>query len=238
MLDAPSGVAISDFVYLATTGEHGTRAIQYFPFHGLNCEDPARKDLLEWGHRTEELSHSRCGDPRAHALADISSNRNHAESGPLIWLSPWRRSLIFIIHGGVAWTADDLQITVELDSIFASTLPRGACEDQLYERLIYSATRKQQGSLQFPHDARKSPHAGRSLWRLRVWGTCCLDRRVLRRRDWWTISINTSTWHREHGNRYPRHGTDGGLATRRIRCAECVRVVVAVWYESVSLLRS
>jgi len=109
-------------------------AMQY-SIQGLNCDDPARKDLLmDIG--TEELSHLEIVGTLARMhLKSMKSNRQDAEADPLIAIAG---------GGGVAlcnsmgnpWTADYLKITGELDVDLRSNIAAEARAKIVYERLI------------------------------------------------------------------------------------------------------
>ncbi|MDB6033402.1 MAG: Catalase [Verrucomicrobiales bacterium] len=109
-------------------------AMQY-SIQGLNCEDPARKDLLmDIG--TEELSHLEIiGTLARMHLKPMKTNRSAAEADPLIAIAG---------GGGVAlcnsmgnpWTADYLKITGEVDVDLRSNIAAEARAKIVYERLI------------------------------------------------------------------------------------------------------
>lgn len=109
-------------------------AMQY-SIQGINCEDPARKDLLmDIG--TEELSHLEIiGTLARMHLKPMKKNRSAAEADPLIAIAG---------GGGVAlhnsmgnpWTADYLKITGELDVDLRSDIAAEARAKIVYERLI------------------------------------------------------------------------------------------------------
>src|SRR5689334_12517014 len=109
-------------------------AMQY-SIQGLNCPDPARKDLLmDIG--TEELSHLEIVGTLARMhLKPTKKLRQAAEADPLIAIAG---------GGGVAlcnsqgnpWTADYLKITGELDVDLRSNIAAEARAKIVYERLI------------------------------------------------------------------------------------------------------
>jgi len=109
-------------------------AMQY-SIQGLNCEDPARKDLLmDIG--TEELSHLEIVGTLARLhLKPMKKERSAAEADPLIAIAG---------GGGVGlqnsmgnpWTADYLKITGELDVDLRSNIAAEARAKIVYERLI------------------------------------------------------------------------------------------------------
>jgi Mn-containing catalase len=109
-------------------------AMQY-SVQGLNCDDPARKDLLmDIG--TEELSHLEIIGTLARLhLKPSKKSREAAEADPLIAIAG---------GGGVAlnnsqgnpWTADYLKITGELDVDLRSNIAAEARAKIVYERLI------------------------------------------------------------------------------------------------------
>src|SRR3954447_17296059 len=109
-------------------------AMQY-SVQGLNCDDPARKDMLmDIG--TEELSHLEVVGTLARMhLKPTRNNRGAADADPLIAIAG---------GGGVAlhnsmgnpWTADYLKITGELDVDLRSNIAAEARAKIVYERLI------------------------------------------------------------------------------------------------------
>ncbi len=109
-------------------------AMQY-TIQGLNCEDPARKDLLmDIG--TEELSHLEIiGTLARMHLKPTKTQKNAAEEDPLIAIAG---------GGGVAlnnsagnpWTADYLKVTGELDVDLRSNIAAEARAKIVYERLL------------------------------------------------------------------------------------------------------
>lgn len=108
-------------------------AMQY-SIQGLNCDDPARKDLLmDIG--TEELSHLEViGTLARMHLKPSKSDRNAAEADPLIAICggggvALRNSM------GNAWTSDYLQITGEIDVDLRSNIAAEARAKIVYERL-------------------------------------------------------------------------------------------------------
>jgi manganese catalase len=109
-------------------------AMQY-SVQGLNCEDPARKDLLmDIG--TEELSHLEIVGTLARMhLKPMKKNRNAAESDPLIAIAGGGGVGLFNSMGD-AWTADYLKITGELDVDLRSNIAAEARAKIVYERLI------------------------------------------------------------------------------------------------------
>ncbi|MES1258349.1 MAG: manganese catalase family protein [Acidobacteriota bacterium] len=109
-------------------------AMQY-SIQGLNCDDPARKDLLmDIG--TEELSHLEVvGNLARLHLKPMKKARSAAEADPLIAIAG---------GGGVSlnnsmgnpWTADYLKVTGELDVDLRSNIAAEARAKIVYERLI------------------------------------------------------------------------------------------------------
>jgi len=109
-------------------------AMQY-SIQGLNCEDPARKDLLmDIG--TEELSHLEViGTLARMHLKPTKMARNAAEADPLIAI---------VGGGGVSlnnsqgnpWTADYLKITGEIDVDLRNNIAAEARAKITYERLL------------------------------------------------------------------------------------------------------
>ena len=109
-------------------------AMQY-SVQGLNCEDPARKDLLmDIG--TEELSHLEIVGTLARMhLKPTKSIREDAEADPLIAIAGGGGVNLFNSMGN-AWTADYLKITGELDVDLRSNIAAEARAKIVYERLI------------------------------------------------------------------------------------------------------
>jgi len=109
-------------------------AMQY-SVQGLNCEDPAFKDLLmDIG--TEELSHLEIVGclARMH-LKPSKFDRDAAESDPLIAIAGGGGVNLFNSQGN-PWTADYLKITGELDVDLRSNIAAEARAKIVYERLI------------------------------------------------------------------------------------------------------
>lgn len=118
-------------------------AMQY-SVQGLNCEDPARKDLLmDIG--TEELSHLEVVGTlaRLHLKPLKGKNGRHgsqkngrgAETDPLIAIAGGGGVSLFNSMGD-PWTADYLKITGELDVDLRSNIAAEARAKIVYERLI------------------------------------------------------------------------------------------------------
>ena len=109
-------------------------AMQY-SVQGLNCEDPARKDLLmDIG--TEELSHLEIVGALARLhLKPMKFNRDAAEADPLIAIAGGGGVNLYNSMGD-AWTADYLKITGELDVDLRSNIAAEARAKIVYERLI------------------------------------------------------------------------------------------------------
>jgi Mn-containing catalase len=110
-------------------------AMQY-SVQGLNCDDPARKDLLmDIG--TEELSHLEIVGTLARMhLKPMKTNRTAAEADPLIAIAGGGGVGLFNSMGD-AWTADYLKITGELDVDLRSNIAAEARAKIVYERLIH-----------------------------------------------------------------------------------------------------
>lgn len=109
-------------------------AMQY-SIQGLNCEDPARKDLLmDIG--TEELSHLEVVGVliRAH-LEPMKSARAAAEIDPLVAIAGGGGVSLYNSVGN-AWTADYLKITGDLAVDLRSNIAAEARAKIVYERLI------------------------------------------------------------------------------------------------------
>jgi Mn-containing catalase len=109
-------------------------AMQY-SIQGLNCEDPARKDLLmDIG--TEELSHLEIVGTLARMhLKPLKGSRQAAEEDPLIAIAGGGGVSLFNSTGN-PWTADYLKITGELDVDLRSNIAAEARAKIVYERLI------------------------------------------------------------------------------------------------------
>ena len=109
-------------------------AMQY-SVQGLNCDDPARKDMLmDIG--TEELSHLEIVGTLARMhLKPMKSVREEAEADPLIAIAGGGGVNLFNSMGN-AWTADYLKITGELDVDLRSNIAAEARAKIVYERLI------------------------------------------------------------------------------------------------------
>jgi Mn-containing catalase len=109
-------------------------AMQY-SIQGLNCEDPARKDLLmDIG--TEELSHLEVVGALARLhLKPLQFDREAAESDPLIAIAGGGGVNLFNSQGN-PWTADYLKITGELDVDLRSNIAAEARAKIVYERLL------------------------------------------------------------------------------------------------------
>jgi Mn-containing catalase len=109
-------------------------AMQY-SIQGLNCDDPARKDLLmDVG--TEELSHLEVIGTLARLhLKPMKDSRDAAEADPLIAICGGGGVGLFNSQGD-AWTADYLKVTGELDVDLRSNIAAEARAKIVYERLI------------------------------------------------------------------------------------------------------
>jgi len=109
-------------------------AMQY-SVQGLNCEDPARKDLLmDIG--TEELSHLEIVGTLARLhLKPMKQSYKGAEADPMIAIAGGGGVNLYNSMGS-AWTADYLKITGELDVDLRSNIAAEARAKIVYERLI------------------------------------------------------------------------------------------------------
>jgi Mn-containing catalase len=109
-------------------------AMQY-SIQGLNCDDPARKDMLmDIG--TEELSHLEIVGTLARMhLKPTKTSRKAAEADPLIAIAGGG-GVGLCNSMGDAWTADYLKITGELDVDLRSNIAAEARAKIVYERLI------------------------------------------------------------------------------------------------------
>lgn len=109
-------------------------AMQY-SIQGLNCEDPARKDLLmDIG--TEELSHLEIVGTliRMH-LKPMKSDRAAAEADPLVTIAGGAGATLCNSVGN-PWTADYLKVTGDLAVDLHSNIAAEARAKIVYERLI------------------------------------------------------------------------------------------------------
>ena len=127
-------------------------AMQY-SVQGLNCEDPARKDLLmDIG--TEELSHLEVVGTLARLhLAPMKFKREFAEADPLIAIAGGGGVNLFNSMGD-PWTADYLKITGELDvDLQEQHRRRSARQDRLRASDQLLQRRWHQGCAAVPDDA-------------------------------------------------------------------------------------
>jgi Mn-containing catalase len=110
-------------------------AMQY-SVQGLNCEHPGLKDLLmDIG--TEELSHLEVIGTLARLhLKPTKTDRNAADSDPLIAIAGGGGVNLFNSQGD-PWTADYLKVTGELDVDLRSNIAAEARAKIVYERLIH-----------------------------------------------------------------------------------------------------
>jgi manganese catalase len=115
------------------TGELAA-AMQY-SLQGLNCDDPALKDLLmDVG--TEEFSHLEIVGVLARwHLQPMKFDRERAELSPLVALACSGGINLFNSQGN-PWTADYLAITGELEVDLRSNIAAEARTKIMYERLI------------------------------------------------------------------------------------------------------
>src|ERR1700722_4179427 len=109
-------------------------AMQY-SVQGINCEDPARKDLLmDIG--TEELSHLEViGSLARLHLKPSGTARSAAEADPLIAICGGGGVNLYNSQGD-PWTADYLKVIGELDVDLRSNIAAEARAKIVYERLI------------------------------------------------------------------------------------------------------
>jgi Mn-containing catalase len=107
-------------------------ALQY-TIQGLNCDDPARKDLLmDIG--TEELSHLEIVGTLARMhLKPMKKERTEAD--PLVAVAGGGGATLCNSMGN-PWTADYLKVTGELDVDLRSNIAAEARAKIVYERLI------------------------------------------------------------------------------------------------------
>jgi Mn-containing catalase len=109
-------------------------AMQY-SIQGLNCDDPALKDLLmDIG--TEELSHLEVVGALARMhLKPMKSAREAAEADPLVAIAGGG-GVSLCNSMGNPWTSDYLKITGEIDVDLRSNIAAEARAKIVYERLI------------------------------------------------------------------------------------------------------
>jgi Mn-containing catalase len=109
-------------------------AMQY-SVQGLNCDDPARKDMLmDIG--TEELSHLEVIGTLARLhLKPLKNDKRAAHEDPMIAIAGGGGVGLFNSMGD-AWTADYLKVTGELDVDLRSNIAAEARAKIVYERLI------------------------------------------------------------------------------------------------------
>jgi Mn-containing catalase len=109
-------------------------AMQY-SIQGLNCDDPARKDMLmDIG--TEELSHLEIVGTLARMhLKPMKTSREAAEADPLVAIAGGG-GVTLCNSMGNPWTADYLKVTGELDVDLRSNIAAEARAKIVYERLI------------------------------------------------------------------------------------------------------
>ena len=134
-------------------------AMQY-SIQGLNCDDPARKDLLmDIG--TEELSHLEVVGTLARMhLKPMKTRSDAAEADPLIAIAGGGGVSLYNSMGN-AWTADYLKITGELDVDLRSNIAAEARAKIVYERLIdFCDDPGNDRRPAIPDDARNHPHEG------------------------------------------------------------------------------
>jgi Mn-containing catalase len=113
-------------------------AMQY-TIQGLNCDDPALKDLLmDVG--TEELSHLEIiGSLARLHLRPTKLDGDAAEADPLVAIAGGGGVNLFNSQGN-PWTADYLKITGELDVDLRSNIAAEARAKIVYERLLNFTT--------------------------------------------------------------------------------------------------
>lgn len=109
-------------------------AMQY-SIQGLNCDDPALKDMLmDIG--TEELSHLEVVGVLARMhLKPMKTAREAAEADPLVAIAGGG-GVTLCNSMGNPWTADYLKVTGELDVDLRSNIAAEARAKIVYERLI------------------------------------------------------------------------------------------------------
>lgn len=109
-------------------------AMQY-SVQGINCDDPALKDMLmDIG--TEELSHLEIiGTLARMHLKPTKTDREAADADPLVAIAGGGGVNLYN-SAGSAWTADYLKITGEMDVDLRSNIAAEARAKIVYERLI------------------------------------------------------------------------------------------------------
>ncbi|MEO8714098.1 MAG: manganese catalase family protein [Acetobacteraceae bacterium] len=109
-------------------------AMQY-SVQGINCDDPALKDMLmDIG--TEELSHLEIiGTLARMHLKPTKTDRAAADADPLVAIAGGGGVNLYN-SAGSAWTADYLKITGEMDVDLRSNIAAEARAKIVYERLI------------------------------------------------------------------------------------------------------
>jgi len=109
-------------------------AMQY-SVQGINCDDPALKDMLmDIG--TEELSHLEIiGTLARMHLKPTKKDREAADADPLVAIAGGGGVNLYN-SAGSAWTADYLKITGEMDVDLRSNIAAEARAKIVYERLI------------------------------------------------------------------------------------------------------
>ena len=109
-------------------------AMQY-SIQGLNCDDPAQKDMLmDIG--TEELSHLEVVGTLARMhLKPMKASRDAAEADPLVAIAGGG-GVTLCNSMGNPWTADYLKVTGELDVDLRSNIAAEARAKIVYERLM------------------------------------------------------------------------------------------------------
>ena len=109
-------------------------AMQY-SIQGLNCDDPARKDLL-MNIGTEELSHLEIvGTLARQHLKPLKDDRKEAEVDPLVAIAGGL-GVGLCNSTGDAWTANYLKITGEPDIDLRNNIAAEARAKLVYERLM------------------------------------------------------------------------------------------------------
>ncbi len=137
-------------------------AMQY-SIQGLNCDDPARKDLLmDIG--TEELSHLEIVGTLARMhLKPLKAKREDAEVDPLIAIAGGGGVNLFNSMGN-AWTADYLKITGELDVDLRSNIAAEARAKIVYALPIGFCRDSGTRTPAVPHDPESPTKGVRRRW--------------------------------------------------------------------------
>jgi len=178
-------------------------AMQY-SVQGLNCDDPARKDLLmDIG--TEELSHLEIVGSLARLhLKPMKKAREAAEADPLIAIAGGGGAAL---HNSVGnpWTADYLKISGELDVDLRNNIAAEARAKIVYDRLIrFTSDQGSIDALKFLM-TREIAHMKAFMLALESMGKDPFDiGQIAPAPEWTNKYFNDSTGIGEHGERDAR----------------------------------